>query len=208
MTNWGSQGITAMIVLIAFMLIGVTAASVLTEDTSSTINEQDASQLINEIVDELCSYLQVKDLKGKYCKNNEKYEIQKIAMLLSPLVSQEIDLSQFTVQLDNGEDVKILTNNQISSNLDSNTLFENNIWENIDEEHFGFISITDLDSSIVNYNVFNENSDNAYIVFNLPNGFTMQKKDKIIVKLFPAEGVVKTIILEAPLPMTSVVTFE
>jgi len=208
MTNWGSQGITAIIVLIAFMLIGVTAASVLTEDTSSTINEEYASQLINEIVDEICSYLQVKDLKGKYYKNNEGYEIQKIVMLLSPLVSQEIDLSQFTVQLDNGEEVKILTNNQISANLDSNTLFENNIWENLDEEHFGFISITDIDNSIINYNVFNENSDNAYIVFKLPNAFSMQKKDKLIVKLFPSEGVVKTIILKATLPMTSVVTFE
>lgn len=208
MNNWGSQGITAMIVLIAFMLIGVTAASVLTEDSTSTITEEDVNQLMDEIVDELCSYLQIRDQKGKYYKIDGQLEIQKIALLISPLVSQNIDLSQLTVQIDNGEMVKILTNSDICSKLESNTLFDHSIWDNLDGENFGFISIIDLDNSIKDFNVINENSDNAYIVFKLPSDFTMQKRDKIIVKLFPSEGVVKTIILEAPLPMTLVVTFE
>lgn len=208
MNNWGSQGITAMIVLIAFMLIGVTAASVLTGDTTSSVTEEDVDQLMNEVVDELCSYIQIRDQKGKYYKNDGQFEIQKIALLISPLVSQNIDLSQLTVQIDNGEMVKILTNSDICSKLESNTLFDHSIWDNLDGENFGFISIIDLDNSIKDFNVINENSDNAYIVFKLPSDFTMQKRDKIIVKLFPSEGVVKTIILEAPLPMTLVVTFE
>lgn len=208
MNNWGSQGITAMIVLIAFMLIGVTAASVLTEDSTSTITEEDVNQLMDEIVDELCSYLQIRDQKGKYYKIDGQLEIQKIALLISPLVSQNIDLSQLTVQIDNGEMVMILTNSELSSNIESNTLFEHSIWDNLDGENFGFISITDLDNSIKDFNLINENSDNAYIVFKLPTGFTMQKRDKIIVKLFPSEGIIKTLVLKAPLPMTSVVTFE
>lgn len=208
MNNWGSQGITAMIILVAIMLVGVTAASLMTEETTSTVTEEDVSQIMNEVVDEICSYLQIRDQKGKYYKIDGQQEIQKIAIMISPLVTQEIDLSQLTIQLDNGEMVTILTYSNKSTNLESNNLFEHSIWEDLDGQNFGFIAITDLDNSIKDFNIINENSDNAYLVFRLPTDFTMQKRDRLIVQLFPATGIVKTLVLEAPMPMRSVITFE
>lgn len=57
----GSQTITAMFVLITFMLNGVTSASVLTDDTKYIITEGDVNQLRDEIIIKLCLYLQIRD---------------------------------------------------------------------------------------------------------------------------------------------------
>ena len=79
------------------------------------------------------------------------------------------------------------------------------ILNEVKDNKIGFITITDLDSSIEEFNAFNDYSDNAYLVFKLPTGFTMQKYDKMTVKLYPAVGIVKILVLEAPMPMSSVV---
>jgi hypothetical protein len=43
------------------MLVGVTSASVLTDDTKYIITEGDVNQLRDEIIIKLCSYLQIRD---------------------------------------------------------------------------------------------------------------------------------------------------
>jgi archaellin len=209
MKNRGSSGIATVIILIAIMLIVVTAATVLTDETTSTsTEEQDIEQITQEVLDEICSYIQIKDEKGKYYKIDDEQKIQKIALLISPLVSQDIDMTQLTIQIDNGETVRMLYYNSNSAEIGSQSLFEHSLWDNLDIENFGLISIMDIDESITNYHVLNENSDNTYLVFKLSPDMQMSKYDTIKVTLFPSSGITRTTTLKAPMPMKSIITFE
>jgi len=208
MNNWGSNGITGVIILIAIMLVTVTAAGIITGSTTEgTTDTEDLDQLAQEVIDEISTYLQIKDQKGKFYQINDEYKIKRIAILISPLVSQEIDAAKLTIQLDNGENVRILSCIG-SDKIDNSNLFGHSLWNNINGTNFGLISILDQDSSISDYNVINENTDNCYIVFELPSSMTMKKYQELIVKLFPSSGIAKTLNLRAPMPMKSIITFE
>jgi len=208
MSNWRNTGITMMILLVAILLIAITVSSVMTEQATSTTTDYDIDQMTDEIINEITSYLQIKDQKGKYVDIDGEKRIQKIAILISPLVSQEIDLSQLTIQLDNGEIVRMLEYTNIADKINQQTLFEHNMWDILDGNSYSFITISDLDNSIVEYNILNENSDNAYLIFKLPSDMTLKKYDQLTVTLFPSSGITKIISLKAPMPMRSVITFE
>ncbi len=64
------------------------------------------------------------------------------------------------------------------------------------------------DNSLVDYNIINKNTDMAYIVIKLSEDFSLKKGDSLVVALFPESGIQRTIKLEAPLPMKSIVSFE
>ena len=211
MNNWRYTGIISILLLISFILIALTVASTLTQETTgatSSTSPENIDQMVDEVIDEISTYLQIKDQKGKYYEIEGQQKIEKIAMLISPLVSQEIDLTHLTIQLDNGETVRILTYDGLAENLNSQSIFEHIIWDSITGDNFGFITICDLDNSITDHDSINENSDNTYVVFKLPSDMTMVKRDKMIVTLFPSSGITRKTILEAPLPIRSVVTFE
>ena len=208
MSNWRNTGITTIILLTILLLVGLTVASVITGENTQYTNEQNYDQMTEEVINEISTYIQIKDQKGKYYNINGTQKIEKIALLISPLVSQDIDVTQLTIQLDNGEKVKILSFDGNASKIDSNTLFNHPIWKNLTGNNFGFISIVDLDNSLTSHNTINDYSDNIYVVFKLPNDMTLEKRDKLIVTLFPSTGITRTTLLEAPLPIHSVVTFE
>ncbi len=66
MDDQAKLGTIAGILLILFILIGAVSASVIITDTQIT-SETDLNSMTNEkIVDELCSYLQIKQIIGKY----------------------------------------------------------------------------------------------------------------------------------------------
>jgi archaellin len=208
MSLWRGTGITTMIILISFLLIGITVASVMTDETTDTSTEYDLEQMTDEVIDEITSYIQIKDQKGKFSEINGEKRIEKIAILISPLVSQNIDLSQLSIQLDNGDIIRILDYQGDAENLNSQSIFEHDIWNLINGSNFGFITINDLDKSIVDFDLINENSDNAYLIFKLPLDMTMEKYDKMLVTMFPSTGIITSTFLKAPMPMTSIVTFE
>ena len=207
MSAWRSTGIATLIILTAFLLIGITVTSVITEGTSDTTTEYNYEELTDEVIKEITSYLQIKDQKGKYTNINGEQKIEKIAILLSPLVSQNIDLTQLTIQLDNGQTIKILKYYK-SSKLAQQSLFEHKLWGTLNGTNYALLTICDTDNSITNYNLINENSDNAYLIFRLPPDMMMKKYDTLTVTLFPSSGVTKTTILKAPMPMKPVITFE
>jgi len=208
MGNWRNTGITTIILLTILLLVGLTVASVITGENTQYTNEQNYDQMTEEVINEISTYIQIKDQKGKYYNINGTQKIEKIALLISPLVSQDIDVTQLTIQLDNGEKVKILSFDGNASKIDSNTLFNHPIWKNLTGNNFGFISIVDLDNSLIDHNTINDYSDNIYVVFKLPNDMTLEKRDKLIVTLFPSTGITRTTLLEAPLPIHPIVTFE
>ena len=203
-----TTGIIAFILLISLLLIGITTASVLTDSNSAFTQETNLNRITVEVLDDITSYIQIRDQKGKFCEIDGVKKIDKIAILISPMVTHEISLSKLTIQLDNGENVNLLTYSTFAETLDQNSVFEHGIWDKLNGKNFGFISIYDSDNSLKDYDTVNDFSDNAYIVFRLPPNMMLAKHDKIIVTLFPSTGMKKVIELEAPLPIKSVVTFE
>ena len=208
MSNWRNTGITTIILLIVILLIAMTVTSTITQETTGTTTEHNYDQMVDETIDEISTYIQIRDQKGKFSDLNGEKKIGKIALLISPLVSQDIDLTGLMIQLDNGETVRMLNYIGFSSNLESVSLFKQSIWDSLIEDNFGFITIYDLDNSITEYNLINDYSDNTYLVFKLPVDMTLAKHDKITVTLFPSTGITRATILKAPMPIKSVITFE
>jgi archaellin len=207
MSSYRTTGISLLIILIAALLIGITTADILTGETTD-ITEQDIVKMTEEVINEISTYIQIKDQKGKYFEENNVFRIKKIAIWISPLVSQNIDLSKLTIQLDDGEKVIFLTYNGLAQNMQSSSLFDQPIWDDLTGYNFGFLPICDIDNSIVDYDMMNENSDNAYILFKIPQEISMENGDELTVTLFPSTGITRITDLKAPLPTRSIVTFE
>ena len=203
-----TTGLTSSILFISLFLIGITLADVISSDPTGSVSDQQLEQMTEETIDELSSYILIKDQIGKFKEINGNLRIEKIALWITPLVTQIIDVSQLTIQINNGESVLFLKYNNNSEELGKFSLFENKIWNNLNGSNFGFISIIDMDDSLVNYNTLNDCSDNAYLVFILPESISFKKHDKITVTLFPSTGITRIIELKAPLPINSVVKFD
>jgi len=204
MKSWGSTGIIVLIVLIVTMLVAITAASVLSEEATSTTTEEDYEQMLEDAVNEISRYLLVKEQLGKYSNFNGERQIEKIVLWITPLVEQDIDMSQLTIELNNGESLMMLTYSD-SNSMESNSIFEQSIWDSLDGTNFALIPIIDLDDSLVNSDAFNDASDNAYLVFELPTGMTMSKYDEMVVKLVPSLGIARTLYLKVPFSTKNVV---
>jgi len=202
-------GLAMLIVLISLMLIVITVGSVINGQTiDGTTTEEDYNQIIEETIDEITGYIMIKDQKGKYDVINGEARIDKVALWIKPLISKDLTLSEITIQLDDGENVKLLKYDNDSEDIQSKSLFEHFIWDNMTGENFGFISIVDIDSSIIEYDIINDCSDNAYLVFRLPEDMTLAKYEKITVTIIPSTGLKRVIELEAPFSIKPIVTFE
>jgi len=68
-------------------------------------------------------------------------------------------------------------------------------------------SIIDKDNSIDGFNLINDYSDNAYIVFKLPSSIRLTKYDQLIITLIPCIGNQKIIELQAPFSIKPVFSF-
>lgn len=207
MNNQGATGIATAILLISFILIGATAASVIMGDSGNN-PEENYEEILEEALDEISTYIQIKDALGKYNSTTEEQHIQKIAILIKPLFSIDIDASKLVIKLNNGKQIKMLYYNRQAEFISSNSLFEHPIWTTMTDTDFGFIIILDKDQSIIDYGTINDNTDTTYIIIKLPNDFTMKKGDTLELTLFPSTGITKTINLKAPLPIKQIVALN
>lgn len=207
MNNQGATGIATAILLISFILIGATAASVIMGDSGNN-PEENYEEILEEALDEISTYIQIKDALGKYNSTTEEQHIQKIAILIKPLFSIDIDASKLVIKLNNGKQIKMLYYNRQAEFISSNSLFEHPIWTTMTDTDFGFIIILDKDQSIIDYGTINDNTDMTYIIIKLPNDFTMKKGDTLELTLFPSTGITKTINLKAPLPIKQIVALN
>lgn len=207
MNKWGSTGITSVILLISFILIAVTAASFMIGGAGTEeMSEEDIEEILDDILDEITTYIQIKDKIGKYYTNNGEQRIEKIAILVKPLISNDINISELTIKMCDGNSVKILNYCGNAEFIGANSLFEHPLWNIITDNNFGFIVTFDRDRSLVDYNTLNE--DMAYVIIKLSDDFSMAKGESMAITLFPLSGITRTTTLEAPLPIKSVVTFE
>ncbi len=207
MNNQGATGIATAILLISFILIGATAASVIMGDSGNN-PEENYEEILEEALDEISTYIQIKDALGKYNSTTEEQHIQKIAILIKPLFSIDIDASKLVIKLNNGKQIKMLYYNRQAEFISSNSLFEHPIWTTMTDTDFGFIVILDKDQSIIDYGTINDNTDMTYIIIKLSNDFTMKKGDTLELTLFPSTGITKTINLKAPLPIKQIVALN
>jgi len=205
MNNRAATGIATVILIASFIIITATAASVLFDDNIN-VSTEDYENIIKETVDEISTYIQIKEALGKYYQIDENQYIQKIAILIKPLISNNIDISNLMIKINNGNQVKFISYSEKSELIKSSSLFEHPIWDAIQQDNFGFIVTTDKDRSLIDYNTLNSNTDLAYIIIKLPEDFFMISGDTLIINLIPSTGIIKTITVQAPMPMTKVVS--
>jgi len=206
MNNQGSTGMIPAILLISFLLIGATAASVILGDPGETTYEENYEEMLEEVLDEISTYIQIKDVLGKYTSAPGEKHIQKIAILIKPLFSIDIDASGLMIKINNGQQVKMLYYNRQAEFIESNSLFDHPIWDNMTDTNFSFIGILDKDRSIIDYDTINDNTDMAYVILKIPEDFTIKKGDTLEITLFPSTGITKNINIEAPLPIKQIVS--
>lgn len=211
MNKTGSMAITGATLLITAILFGIIAVSVLSSPSGSN-SEEDMIELYNQVVeesiDEITTYLKITDKLGKYYGEPRHQRIEKIAIMIKPLVTINVDISELTIKICNGNRVKILTFNGITEKIGSQSLFGHSLWDKIDEKNFSFLVTFDKDNSLIEHNTINKNSDMGYIIIKLPKDFYMKKGDSLVVTLFPETGITRTTVLEAPIPIESVVSLD
>lgn len=205
MDNKAAIGITTAILMASFIIITATATSVIM-DNNIDISVEDYERIITETVDEISTYIQIKEALGKYYLVDEEQCIQKIAILIKPLISNNIDVSTFMIKINNGNQVKFIYYSEKAEFIKSNDLFEHPIWDTINHDNFGLIVTLDKDKSLIDYNTLNTNTDMAYIIIPFSEEFTMKKGDTMEITLIPSTGITKTLTIEAPMPMKKVVS--
>jgi len=212
MDTQGATGIATGILLLSFILIGATAASVIMGDIGGDSEERDIEEFIinavDETIDEVSTYIKIKDVMGKYYSGEEEQKIQKIAILIKPLVSIDIDIYELMIKLNNGEQIQMIYYSGQADFISSNSLFEHPIWDTMTDTDFSFIPLLDTDRSIIDYDTINDNTDMAYIVIKLSEGFTMEKGDSLEITLFLSTGITRIITVEAPMPMKQIVSLN
>lgn len=213
MGNTGRLGISTVVILIAVLLISLTTFTVLSSDTNGDTDttENDLLEIFqkasDEAVDDITTYLKVMDKSGRYYGPAGNQKIQRIAIMIKPLISKQINLSEITIKISNGENLQILTysNQPAKITTTNNQIFNHPIWDTLTIDNFTIIATHDRDNSLSQHSYFNENKDMGYIIIKLPHSLYMKKDDKIILQMFPSTGIDKKIILEAPLPMEKLV---
>ncbi len=197
--------ILVAVTLTIFTIAAAAATTVIyTKDTST--DEQEIQQLINDIIDDVASYIQVKDIIGKYHDHKGTQKITQIALLIKPLTTEQIDVSQLMLQLSNGESLQLFFYGESVDRYRSSHLFEHTLWTTLSNQTFGTLVTLDKDNSLVQHHTFNKNTDMAFLIINLPEEYYLKKGDTLTIKLLPTQGMQRTFELEAPLPIQRVVT--
>jgi archaellin len=206
MNNKGNLGLVTGMLLVGFLLIGAVSASVIMKSTTTSTSDKNLNQITNEVVDEITTYIQIKDVVGKYQTIQDEQRIQQIAILIKPLVTLDIDITHMMIKISNGEQIYILYYNGNGNTYGSSSLFSHPAWSTLTENTFTIITLIDDDQSIIASHVMNKNTDTAFLLLKLPLGITMRNGDAIQITLIPTPGMQRTVTIEAPLPTSHVVT--
>jgi archaellin len=201
----GITALTVIILLMAMVFISTVVAALITNSDSVTLSEEDMQQLVDGTLQDLTSYITIGDVIGRF-EGDSDQEIHKIAFLLKPLFSQNIDISTFTMRFDTNNALFFYRFNNSVQRFGSTGLFSHPLWANLSEGTFGIVIINDDDNSVEQYNIFNDRSDMVYLVMNLSNEQSLSYGESVDVTLLQTSGLHKTLTLHTPLPMKKVVT--
>jgi len=195
-------GITFIILLISLLLIGVTTASVIigNSQSSGSLSEDDLNTMINDIVNDVSTYIKISEVYGKYYETDHGFRIQRIGIPIKLLYTSELDLSQLTIELNDGNQLMILHFNDQAASIQSRSLFDHGLWSTVNDSNFSILVVNDDDQSINNYHTFNKNTDNGFLVIRLSPSLEMKNGDELTITLVPSLGSQRTVHTIAPLP--------
>ncbi len=192
MNNIGSTGITAISLLTSFLVTG--AASSVMFSSSDDLSEN-AKQMVNDVVNEITTYLRIEDAIGKYYTTDGVRSVEKIVIFVKEFIQNNINMSELTIQISNNNDILLLKYSGHAVEADSDSIFENKVWDKTNNT-FSLIVIIDQDRSLLDYNIMNK--DTAFIVIKLPDRFFMKNRDSLTVSIIPSNGITSSILLETP----------
>jgi archaellin len=194
------MAVSTLPVLACVMLVGATTSSTLFTDSGDHLTK-DAQQLVNDVLDDLTTYLKIDDVIGKYDQTTGRQRIEKLVLLVKPLFVCTLDIAHMTITLTNDNDVIILIySNQTVPVSSTSSIFEGTVWET-PPNTFSLISIIDTDNSLTDYGIMND--DIAYLTIRIPPGFSFNDDDSLTITLIPPTGITRTILLETPTFHTS-----
>jgi archaellin len=193
MNNNGSVGITTVPLLTSFLLVGATASSVLFEGSDNIA--MDAEQTLNDVLNEITTYLKIDSILGKYYTTEGIRSVERIVVFVKQFIQNSIDISELTIQLINNNDVVLLGYSGHTVESNSKSVFEHLVWEKTNNA-FSVMVLLDKDRSLLDYNIMNE--DTAVIVIQLPDQFMMANGEALTVSIIPAEGIVCSLHIETP----------
>ena len=199
--NTGSA-IPLLILIIAILLISLTATSMVTSNISTT--KGDVDEYLDDVLNEITSYVKIKNVYGQYTQQ-KPYYITKIGILLSPRFHDPINLSEWIIQLQTKETLTIYTFNNAAMKQEDHTIFTHPLWENISFNSFGIMSIIDKDDSLIQHYSLSDPSDLIFIVFNIPEN-SITKGDYTSIILTSGTSMKKTITFSAPIPTQQIVS--
>ena len=191
--------------LFALLLVGFLLAAIVVASVMPDFTDEEVDEMFEDVVEEITTYTMVKDKMGKYSGEYPNETITQIAILITPLVSVEINMMGMSIKLDTGENVMILDYTGNASLSGTEDMFLNSVWDNLTTDEYGFIVINDEDNSLIEYDLINDNDDLVYVIFKLGENLAMSYKDTMAITMFPSTGWQKTIHAEAAVPITSIV---
>lgn len=207
MNNSGSSGILSLF-LISILLLGTATISnelILKENDEKMYSFDNCEEILNDTIEEISTYFNIKQIIGKYYNNENMLNIEKIIILLKPYFDINFDISDLHILLSNGEKTIILQFNDNIEFVGQYDVFEHQNWNYISYGFYSLLVISDKDNSIKEFNIINENTDMIYITLILSDYFDFVKGDNIKISLIPSIGTLQTFTLKAPLPTSKIV---
>lgn len=213
LNNVGNSGLPIIFLMIGSVVIGATVFDItMSEVPEDSMDETSLAQytqhIVNETINDLIINFKTPSILGKYYDQGDGQQIEKIAILIKPMMVKSIDLNDLIIELSNNNDVRFLHFSGDSAYLDIYDLFDHPLWDRIQEDTYGIIVIYDKDNSLVNTGILTEENDIVYLGIKLHDGFKLSKGDKISLTFIHPIGNIKIIDLVAPMPIKSVVNFE
>ncbi|ENN95836.1 flagellin [Methanocaldococcus villosus KIN24-T80] len=220
----GAIGIGTLIIFIAMVLVAAVAAAVII-NTASNLQHK-ASRIGQESTKQVASGLQVLNVYG-YAPNAPNGNVEKLLIIITPNVGDEVDLSQVIVTLSNGKKKVSLVyggGNYTVYNVTYNgatDLFNGDggasgsdiqkLWNDLnnsnDKAIFGLIILHDDDSSLSNLDHPTANfGDKVAIAIALDSAsvnMSIAPRDKVSGEVIPEYGAPGIIDFKAPSTFTT-----
>lgn len=197
---WVSLGIS----IIIFTLLTSTATSLI-DTFPHTFEKEDFKKMIQDSIDEFSTYLSFEDVFMKYEQIGEKRVARKIAIQIKPFFSKKIELSDITLELCNEYHMIIQYFNGQVGNFSPYPLFEHPLWNNLNDACYTIVVVLDKDNSLQRSHLFNDNTDRAYILINLPDIIALEKGDSLMITVTPSDGIAETVTITAPFSISPIV---
>jgi archaellin len=196
-----SVALPLLLLLLAVVIIALTATSIMSSNTQ--VPQEELQKYVDDAIKDITSYLKIQHVYATYSQH-KPYHLTKIAIQATPLFHQEINLSNWIIQIQTKSNLQLYTYNYTVSHINSSGVFSHPQWNQLSPQYYGILSIKDSDNSLNTHHSFSEPNDMAF--FTLPvSHLSLENNDKITLFLSPGTGVEKTMTFTLPIPTQKVI---